>query len=312
MLIHNLKTLKLDDNSIFREYLERSNPVWANYFPILYSNRKNVRWKVIDSSLCVFQKNTYSKVNECEKTWSMAFLPVPFSENALNDCFGIMDGLNRQKQQKEYGINNIDGNRAILNKLNNYKIEYASEGTEYLYNVNDSQTLAGSKYNKIRNRISQFERNFNPKIEKYSSDMYEECLGLFEDWKQRKTKNENVVLYKEHIEEIFRELWMFEDMFGVVVRVNGELAAFSLGGILSEEHNTATCIIRKTKSDMNGLSEYIDRKFYDYLPKNITTVNDGDDCMSPTLADYKTKWRPINVQPIFKANIASISQTIGR
>lgn len=305
--IHNLKTLEKEDYSIFQEYLEKSdsNRTWGTYFPILHSNGKNVQWIISNESLCVYQKDTYSTEEETEKTWSMAFPPVPFNTDAIEESFEILDKLNGKKQKK-YGINNIDGNRALINTINNYKIEYIPDGAEYFYDVKKSKKLEGPAFKNIRNHISRFEHKFHPRIEEYSSNMYEECLELFDVWKQRKIKNGNGVLYKEHIEEMFRELRMFPDMFGVAVLVDDKLRAFSIGGHLSKKHNTATCIIRKTSPDMPGLSEYIDRKFYDCLPESITLVNDGDDCNDPDLANYKKKWQPIEVRPIFKANIEKI------
>ncbi len=271
------------------------------YFPLLYSNRKRVLWTIIDGSLCVFQKSTYSKLNEYEKNWSMAFLPIPFNKEIFDKCFRILGDLNKSDFLDIYNISDIDANQSAFDTQ--YNVKFKSDGKEYLYNVSSSKGLAGSDYKKIRHYINHFNNAYHPKIERYTPDMYKECLKLFNDWKQRKLEDSDVVLYKEHTREMFNELRMFEDMFGIVVRIKGEPAAFTLGGILSETKQTATCIIRKSIPGIKGLGEFIDWNFYNYLPPNITAVNDGDDCLSQSLADYKMKWRPVKVNPIFKAKV---------
>lgn len=301
MHIHNLKKLELVHNAIFREYLEKSNPVWANYFPILYSNRKNVLWKVIDGSLCVFQKSTYSKLNEIDKNWSMASLPVPFNQAAFNDCVSLLCKMNKSDSVEVYNISSADAN-SISSEIKQ-KSAFVPDGKDYLYDVASSKSLNGSNYKNIRYYVRRFEKEHNPQIEKYDTSMYKECFKLTKDWISRKMEKSGTSLYKEHTKEMLKELWMFDDMFGLVVRVRDELVAFSLGGVLMEKQGIGTCIIRKTASGMNGLSEYIDWNFYNQLPEKIKSVNDGDDCMSPTLADYKSKWRPLSLQPIFKGEI---------
>ena len=304
MHIYNLKTLKFEHNSVFREFLEKSEPMWGMYFPLLYSNRKNVLWDIINGSLCVFQKGIYSKLNEYQKNWSLAFLPVPFNKAAFDECFLILNDLNKSEPVNVYNINDIDSAGAALNT--HYGANFKSDGKEYIYNAHTLKGLQGAEYKKIRHYINHFEKASSPKIERYAPSMYRECLKLFNEWKERKLEESNTILYKEHTKEMFNELMMFEDMFGIVVRINGAIAAFTLGGILSDARQTATCIIRKTVPEIRGLGEYIDWNFYNYLPEKIKIVNDGDDCMSPGLAEYKMKWRPENVQPIFKAKITAI------
>ncbi|VVB61395.1 Uncharacterised protein [uncultured archaeon] len=275
--------------------------MWASYFPILYSNRKNVLWKVIDNSLCVFQKSTYSKVNEYEKNWSMAFLPMPFNYKAFENCVNLLCKLNKLNSVNVHNISNTDMD-AIHSKIN-CDATFAADGKDYIYDVSCSKSLTGPDYKKIRYYVKHFERDYSPQVEKYDPSMYKECFKLTKDWMRRKLEKDDTILYKEHTKEMLKELWMFDDMFGIAVRVKGELVAFSLGGILLENRQTGTCIIRKTVDGMKGLSEFIDWNFYNYLPQKINYVNDGDDCMSPSLADYKMKWRPAKIQPIFKGTV---------
>ena len=235
------------------------------YFPLLFSNRKNVLWEIINGSLCVFQKSIYSKLNEYENNWSMAFLPTPFNKSAFDECFSILKDLNKSESVNVYNITNVNSVGAALNA--HYSAKFKSDGKEYIYNACNLKSLSGADYKKIRHYINHFEKANNPKIERYTPSMYKECLKLFNDWKERKLEQGDVILYKEHTKEMFNELMMFEDMFGIVVRIDGEPAAFSLGGILSDASKTATCIIRKNVAGIRGLGEYIDWNFYNYLPE---------------------------------------------
>ncbi len=231
----------------------------------------------------------------------MAFLPAPFNSDAFDECIDLLCKVNKSNSIEVHNISSIDMNS--ISKKINYDATYAADGKDYLYDASCSKNLTGSRYKKIRYYIKRCEKDYNPKIEKYDPSMYNECFKLTKDWIKRKLEKDDTVLYKEHTKGILKELWMFDDMFGIVARVKGELVAFSLGGILLENGNTGTCIIRKTADGMKGLSEFIDWNFYNPLPGNIKMVNDGDDCLSQSLAAYKMKWRPARVQPIFKARI---------
>ncbi len=278
------------------------------YFPVLFSSRKNVLWKIIDGSLCVFQKSAYNRVNEYEKKWSLAFLPIPFNHSAFEECINILDAFNRTDRHNIHNIS--DSTASHVQSGIKYNIRLTPDGRDYIYDVSRSKSLAGSEYKKIRYHVAHFEKEYHPKTDSYNPEMYRECLRLFNSWKKRKLEQDNVTLYKEHTNEMLKELRMFDDMFGIVVRVNNELAAFSLGGGLIEKNQMGVCIIRKTETGMKGLSEFIDWNFYNYLPGRISTVNDGDDCFSQSLADYKSKWRPARIQPIFKATACANSNAL--
>lgn len=249
--------------------------LWVYYPPVLLSNDSIFIDRIEDSTILLVKENN---------NWNLIIQPLGKCINGTLEK--IFDYLKEQNGNNEGLIYNCT--TSFVNNLDPEKYSIKVECGDYIYNKEEQMGLCGKKFSEIRNHINYFKHHYKYTITAYTSDDYEECYGLFNGWKAK--KEANIPVKDEYMAQLFQNLCLFPDMFGIVVRVDGKLAGFSLGGILLS--NEAICIIRKTDYQYKGLSEFIDHEFYKWVPENVTFVNDGDDLESESLRKYKMKWFP--------------------
>ncbi|MCL7414517.1 MAG: phosphatidylglycerol lysyltransferase domain-containing protein [ANME-2 cluster archaeon] len=226
-----------------------------------------------------------------EGNWNLFVQPLGDSSNGtLEKTFNYPRELNGNNEGAFYNCT-----ASFVENLDPDLYSIKEECGDYIYFKDEQVSLNGKRFNQIRNHINFFKKHYNYTVRPYSTEDYNECFELFNGWKAK--KEGNIPIKDEHIAQLFQNLCLFPDMFGITIRVDGKIVGFSLGGLLAQ--NEAICIIRKTDRQYNGLSEFIDNEFYKYVPENVNLVNDGDDLNSESLRNYKMKWHPAQIRKYY-------------
>src|SRR5665648_44787 len=271
-----MNKLTLEYYNEFKTRIAKVEPkVWSYYFPV-HAADTDVYVEYVGDNLLLLKKNGQ---------WDALLPPLGNVDKAsLEQCFECLRELNGHEKGSIY---NCKGSEIDLVGHENYLMSV--ECQDYIYRKAEQLQLAGGRFNPIRNHISYFKKHYNFIVAPYTSDDYEDCVKLFNGWREHRQNNAN--LSDEHAAELFSNLYLFSDMFGITIKVDNKIAGFSIGGMLSETE--AICILRKVDCAYKGLSEFIDHEFYLHLPECVQTVNDGDDLSIESLRNYKEKWHPI-------------------
>ena len=272
-----MEKLTLTEKDIIQPMLQLlPEKLWVYYFPVLLSNNSVYVDRIDGVTVLILKENG---------TWDLLIPPLGnYSNGTLENIFNYLKELN---SSTDGAILNCTG--SFIQKLDPDRYTFKLDCWDYIYDKKEQLALCGKKFSEIRNHINNFQKNNNYTVSSYSSEDYEECDRLFNGWKDKKQGNGTVM--DEHIAQMFQNLCLFPDMFGIVVRVDGKLVGFSIGGLLQPDE--AICIIRKTDYRYRGLSEFIDHCFYRHIPERVNLVNDGDDLNSESLKLYKMKWKPV-------------------
>ncbi|MCL7475947.1 MAG: phosphatidylglycerol lysyltransferase domain-containing protein [Methanosarcinales archaeon] len=278
-----MKQITLNEKDTIQQLLQQlDNKLWVYYFPVILSNEL-IYMDTIDNSTILLLKE--------EGNWNLATQPLgDCSNGTLEKIFNYLKELNGTKDGALFNCT-----ESFVENLAPSLYNIKDECGDYIYRKDEQISLNGKRFSEIRNHINYFKKHYNYTVGAYTAEDYNECFELFNGWKAK--KEANIPVKDEHIAQLFQNLCLFPDMFGITIRVDGKIAGFSLGGLLAE--NEAICIIRKTDRQYNGLSEFIDSEFYKCLPENINLVNDGDDLNSESLRTYKMKWHPAQVRKYY-------------
>lgn len=171
-----------------------------------------------------------------------------------------------------------------------YQFEYDANNSEYVYHVEDLIQLKGKKYHSKRNHINTFLKKYNSSLDEYTPKFRDECLQLQDKWAKESEADERVAF--EEKQSIVRALDHMEELGlqGCVARIDGQVAAFSVGERINEE----ACLIHieKADKDFRGLYAYINREFAANFWSDCKYINREEDMGVPGIRKAKESYYP--------------------
>ena len=272
-----------------------TEPVSDYTFSQLYTWRNSLRilWKMIRGHLCVFANGTG------DLTLLMPPIGDTGSDAALAEAFELMNVYNSRR-----GV--LDRSRVeyvsaeLLARLDRSKLSVAPMGGDYIYDVNRMIDLAGGDLASKRQAKNRFIRNYNHRVEPYSSRSHrEQCLALLDRWKvhqdQQHGEESSANALKRSKESTATALCLETaetlGMKGMVVCVDNAIRGFTFGECLGRDQCSIT--IEKTDLDTKGLAQFIFSEFCRVCWADRPLVNVGDDWGLETLAWTKQSYRPV-------------------
>lgn len=164
---------------------------------------------------------------------------------------------------------------------------------DYLYRASDLATLVGHRFNKKRNRVNKFKSTYPDfQYEPVTAQNLPELKAFFDRYMQAYHKDSELFAYEESkVAQVLHEYdrLPFE---GGLLRVGGEIAAFSVGEVVND---TLIVHIEKARKDIVGAYEAINY-FYsaqmaDTHPE-VQYINREDDAGDPGLREAKLSYNP--------------------
>lgn len=176
------------------------------------------------------------------------------------------------------------------------------DASDYLYLRQDLAELHGHRYHKKKNRLDLFTRHHpHHRVVTYCDGCRDGCLQLVDAWLQRHADQaDSASLLPEA--EATREALLSATLLGlegVVVLVEGTVAAFALGERLNRE--TAVCHFEKNDPQYEGLAQLVDRDFNRLLFTDCTYVNREQDLGAPGLRAAKLSYHPVELVRKYRA-----------
>lgn len=175
------------------------------------------------------------------------------------------------------------------------KFEFSTnrDYSDYIYSAESLATLVGKKLSAKRNHINNFLRDYpNWRFEPITADNLQECYELTLKWCELNHCSEDTAKQKE-FKAVRLALENLEALAldGGIIRVDGEVIAFSIGEPLTDD--TYVVHIEKTFSDIQGAYPIINREFVRHYAKDFTYVNREEDLGIPGLRKAKLSYRPV-------------------
>ncbi|MBE6287340.1 MAG: DUF2156 domain-containing protein [Mediterranea massiliensis] len=164
---------------------------------------------------------------------------------------------------------------------------------DYLYLRTDLATLSGKKLQAKRNHVNKFKRTYsNYEYLPLTAKEVKECLDLEATWcavnhcdQIEGTGNERraLVYALHHFEEL--------GLTGGILRVNGEIAAFTYGMPINQD--TFGIHAEKADTRIQGAYAMINQEFARRIPEQYTYLNREEDLGIEGLRHAKLSYQPI-------------------
>lgn len=191
--------------------------------------------------------------------------------------------------------------KSRLEKL--FDIEAQPELYDYVYLRNDLADLAGNKYSKKRNLISQFEREYaqSAKVEEIHPAAVPECLDFLEEWcKQRDCDAEpgsDLSCEKMAAINMLENIELLEGK-GLLLRIDGAVSAFGIASRVTDDMGVMH--FEKAYAHIKGLYQFFDRVCANRLFTQYQYINKESDMGEPGLAKAKKSYHPAMILKSYK------------
>ena len=290
-----LKEISLDDRELFSRYLQLAPHELAVYaFENIYmwKDLYRVTWDIIDDHLCIFFTDAQG---------TFLYLPPLAAEvrpDVVDAVFEFLDAVNTNKSvlRIEYVEEaDVEWYRAL-----GYDCSVISH--DYLYATDQLVRLQGNSYKAKRACVNYFSKNYAFEVCDYADDFRDECLALYQHWAAQRRANCDDPVYCGMMEDSFVTLQTVLEAYsqmecrGKVVRVDGEVKAFTIGYQLSPE---AMCVLFEiTDLSVKGLAQFIFRQFCEELSA-YPRINAMDTLGMENLDTVKLSYRPVRLAPAY-------------
>lgn len=279
------RPLELADRAMLREHFLALQPVvselsFANLF--LFRHVHHYTLTTVGGSLTVFGSG-YDGLSY--------FLPPLSGER------GTAAGRLIQEGNTLYGADELFLTEHL--SAGGYAVSEDRDNDDYLYLRSELAELPGNRFHKKKNRINYFSSRHNFTVEPYSGTFLSGAVQLLDEWQRvygdvkNRSLSAETVAAREGL-ELADEL----NLFGVVVLIEGNVAAFALGEQLNA--STVVCHFEKTDPFLEGLAQLINREFSRNLPSDCRYINREQDLGESGLRKAKNSYHPVSLVRKFR------------
>ena len=170
---------------------------------------------------------------------------------------------------------------------------------DYIYSISDLADLPGRKYQKKRNHSNRFLQNYpDAKVEPISDKNAQQVQEMVQKWYDQRLQEDPTRDFLMEQAAIHKALQNLEQLGleGLVLWVEGEIAAMTLGSRLSDD--TFDIHFEKALDAYDGAYAMINREFARYLREKypeILWLNREDDMGIESLRKAKLSYYPARI-----------------
>lgn len=280
------KRPELEDRDLINSYLKYSNKrscemTFANLY--LWSGHYNTGFAVVEDMLVL------GKVSG-EGAFAMPAGPA--------DTKKTLDTLMAYCEEKRMPFQLYDVTKEDFAQLEGFypgmlEITYNRDYADYVYEAEKLRTLSGKKYHGKKNHVNKFKALYpNWSYEPITKENVEECVRFAHLWREQKGyENDGEMQAELRVTLNFLRLFQKLKMRGGVLRVNGEIAAFTVGEPAANR-DTLLVHVEKALADVQGAYAMINQQFAEHEGVDFTYLNREEDVGNEGLRRSKMSYKP--------------------
>jgi len=171
-----------------------------------------------------------------------------------------------------------------------FTLENNRDDADYLYRTADFVALAGKKYHKKRNHIAQFSK-YGAVFSEITPNDFDECITFAaESYNAKDGYSDASSVAEQYAIHTFFQNFEALELKGGLLRVDGELAAFSIGEPICS--NTFGVHIEKADTRFHGAYPAMAQAFAAHFAMDYTYLNREEDLGIPGLRKSKLSYYP--------------------
>ena len=289
MIELNFKRAELEDRELISHYFKHHTSrscerTFVNVY--LWSRHYKVQFAIVENAL-VFK-------SEDDGRLSFAF-PAGEPEN-IKKALAVLKQYSEERGYPFSLYNVTPDNFERLEEWypGRFQIEYSEADADYVYESEKLATLSGKKLHGKRNHINKFKAVYDGRwsYESITRENVEECFQMALKWRNQNGCEDDIEKNAEMCVTL-NSLRLFEELelVGVLIRVDGEIVAFSIGEPICSD--TFVVHIEKAYADVPGAYTMINQQFVEHECMAYKYVNREEDTGEEGLRKAKRSYRPV-------------------
>lgn len=278
------KKVSMEHGNLLRKYLIDNDNLCCEFSfgnSILWDADEKLEFAIVEDVL--IYRMVHDEIAYC----------TPDFKGKVQQILRLMES-NAKELGKNYKITCLSEEmmKQILEVIpDEYEFTTDRSHSDYIYRVENLAKLSGKKYHKKKNHLNKFLKNNEFVYEEISKNNANECINMKNKWMESRTeKSESLMLESQAIEKGLSDFEKF-GFLGGLIRINGEVCAFTLGERLSE--NTFVTHFEKALDGIDGLYAAINQQFaQNSLSGKFTFVNREEDMGLEGLRQAKMTYNP--------------------
>ena len=222
--------------------------------------------------------------------------PFPLGENLKPTLDAIIhDAKVRDIPCRLTGLSQEDC--ATLERLypGQFRIHFARDTFDYVYDITDLSELKGRKYQKKRNHINRFRQNCAYTLEPITDENTPQVEQLLKDWYTQREENDALADFHMEKAAIFKALRNRKElqMEGLLMKVDGKAVAMTMGSRMYPD--IVDVHFEKALDEADGAYPTINCEFARYLHEkypDLQFLNREDDMGLEGLRKAKLSYCP--------------------
>ncbi len=300
--LYDFNRLKIEDKKLFDKYVREEDVNLCDYSfanNFIWKGSIDLLWKQINNNFCLFGITS--------RGMSMMLPPLGKGniQNTLRECFSLMKEINDSSGFESY-INYV--HEDFLNLFDNSLYRIVESYPDYIYKTSDLIKLAGRRYEKKRNEINFFKKNYTAFFEKFCPRHIADTLLMVDQWKKEKIQESNLSNHNEihyqysliHEAEAAKCAIIFSEelgLTGAIITIHGRIEGITLGERIAPD--TASILIEKTNNSFHGMPQFIYQQFCDSDFSHVDYINAGEDWGIEGLRRAKMSYHPCRLAKKF-------------
>jgi len=281
--LSDFKKVSLEDASVFREHYSIYPPEHSDYLlGTMYTWRDYMSYsyaKYGDHIVII------GELDGCH------YIRPPVGPRAKNVFNKVIDLSKREGWDPVISMIGSETHAWMAEEFPDLIYESHRDYFEYVYLASDLADLPGKDYLKVRNYLNKFRKNNDHTVESISDENILEVKDFLVRWCEQKGCRDDPFLMHERQSNYYA----LEDMFrlgmeGVLIKVNGQVEAFSIFEELSRE--MVVVHHEKANVEIPGLYQAINNETARALVDRFRFINRESDMGVEGLRRAKEKYRP--------------------
>lgn len=289
MIELNFRRAELEDKEIISGYLTKypsrsCERTFVNVY--LWSRKYPVTWAIVEQTL----------VFKSEDSEHLAFTFPAGEDEDVKKTLKILKDYSEEcgKPFILYGVVPEFFEKLEAWYPGRFDVTYDRDLADYVYEAEKLATLSGKKLHAKRNHINKFKSMYEGcwSYEIMGQENLEDCFQMALRWRTENDCENNCEKRAEmcvtmNALRLFQEL----ELVGGVLRLDGEVIAFTIGEPVSED--TFVVHIEKAFAEIQGAYPMINQQFVEHECMKYKYVNREEDTGAEGLRKAKLSYRPV-------------------
>jgi len=283
----SFKKIDISDKDWICDLLSKSDFIGAEY-----SFANNMAWQRLSNSLITRYKDFYILLMPSDKCYTFTF---PAGVGNYLEVINLLRKYSKANNKvcRFFGVTEKYLSLFQDNFSNEYTSTYLDDSSDYTYLASDLINLKGKKFHNKRNHLKKMDQ-YNWTFHKMTEKDFDECILLSTNiYNQKNNYDDHSAIVEQYAIDTFFKYFKELNLMGGIVRIDGKLAAFSIGERLNS--NTVVVHIEKADTSYDGIYVLINNQFSKMFcnTPDIKYINREEDLGLDGLRNAKRSYNPI-------------------